>query len=221
MRPFSPPGSFFIFLFALLFLFIFIQVQAISIVFSKLGLSQHGAALLLFSSLFGSMINLPLFRLRSHYGSQQQPTPMIEFRQIGIVPTPGYTLIALNTGGALIPLAFSIYLITIQPLTVTQILMAISITSAVSYLVSRPIKGLGIGMPVFIAPICAALTALLIDQEHAAALAYIGGTLGVLIGADLLRLNNIRSMGVPVAAIGGAGTFDGVFITGIIAVLLT
>src|SRR3569623_306647 len=42
----------------------------------------------------------------------------------------------------------------------------------------------------------------------------------VKIGADLLRLNVIRKMGVPVAAIGGAGTFDGIFITGIVAVLL-
>ena len=47
------------------------------------------------------------------------------------------------------------------------------------------------------------------------------GVLGVLVGADLLRLNDIRKMGVAVAAIGGAGTFDGVFLTGIIAVLLT
>ena len=54
-----------------------------------------------------------------------------------------------------------------------------------------------------------------------AALAYIAGTLGVLIGADIFRLKDIRKMGTPVASIGGAGTFDGIFITGIVAVLLT
>jgi uncharacterized membrane protein len=41
-----------------------------------------------------------------------------------------------------------------------------------------------------------------------------------LIGADLLRIRDIRRMGTPLAAIGGAGTFDGIFITGIVAVLL-
>jgi uncharacterized membrane protein len=75
-------------------------------------------------------------------------------------------------------------------------------------------------MPVFLAPLTAALLALLIDPEHAASLAYISGVLGVMIGADIFRLNEIASLGAPVASIGGAGTFDGIFITGIIAALL-
>jgi len=76
-------------------------------------------------------------------------------------------------------------------------------------------------MPLFIAPIGAALVALLINPSQSAPLAYISGTMGVLIGADLLRFKDIRRLGVPLAAIGGAGTFDGIFITGIVAVLLT
>ncbi len=201
-------------------LFIVIQLQAIGFVFSKLGLSRNGATLLLFSSLLGSMLNLPLFRIRSTVPIQRPSLPFMDSlwqRR----SAPGYTMIALNTGGALIPVAFSIYLMYYHHLPFTQLIIAIGITSLISYLVSRPMPGIGIGMPIFIAPITAALTALLIDPAHAAPLAYIGGTLGVLIGADLLRLGSIRSMGVPVAAIGGAGTFDGIFITGIIAVLLT
>jgi uncharacterized membrane protein len=42
----------------------------------------------------------------------------------------------------------------------------------------------------------------------------------VLLGADLARLGEIRRMGAPVASIGGAGTFDGIFLTGLVAVLL-
>ena len=53
-----------------------------------------------------------------------------------------------------------------------------------------------------------------------AGLAYAGGTLGTLLGADLANLRQVRRMGAPVVSIGGAGTFDGVFITGIIGVLL-
>ena len=52
-------------------------------------------------------------------------------------------------------------------------------------------------------------------------LAYISGVMGVLIGADLMRLRDVLKMGAPMASIGGAGTFDGIFITGLIAVLLT
>ncbi len=45
-------------------------------------------------------------------------------------------------------------------------------------------------------------------------------TLGSLIGADLLNLKKIPELGTPIASIGGAGTFDGIFLTGIISVLL-
>jgi uncharacterized membrane protein len=85
---------------------------------------------------------------------------------------------------------------------------------------SRPIPGIGIGIPMLIAPIAAALIATFLDPQQRAPLAYIGGTLGVLIGADLIRLKDIRKMGAPFVSIGGAGTFDGVFLTGLLAVLL-
>ena len=78
-----------------------------------------------------------------------------------------------------------------------------------------------IAMPILIAPLAAAMVALALDPEQAPALAYIGGTLGVLIGADILRLKDIGRLGEPVASIGGAGSFDGIFVTGIVAVLLT
>jgi uncharacterized membrane protein len=86
---------------------------------------------------------------------------------------------------------------------------------------SRPIPGLGIGMPMLVAPLTAALVAIPLGGEYRAPLAYIAGSLGVLIGADVLRLKDIRKLGAPLASIGGAGTFDGIFMTGLVAVLLT
>jgi uncharacterized membrane protein len=35
-----------------------------------------------------------------------------------------------------------------------------------------------------------------------------------------MNLGNLQGLGAPVASIGDAGTFDGIFLTGIIAVLL-
>jgi uncharacterized membrane protein len=68
--------------------------------------------------------------------------------------------------------------------------------------------------------VAAAVIALLLSRTNAAALAYVSGSLGALIGADLLNLGNLQGLGAPVASIGGAGTFDGIFLTGILAVLI-
>lgn len=65
-----------------------------------------------------------------------------------------------------------------------------------------------------------AAVAIVLHPVAVAGLAYVGGTLGTLVGADLLNMHKIRRLGAPVASIGGAGTFDGVFITGFVAVLL-
>jgi uncharacterized membrane protein len=125
-------------------------------------------------------------------------------------------------GGCLVPLAFSVYLLINKPMPVDQLLPAVALMTALSYALSRPIPGIGIGMPGFAAPLGAAAVAILLaDEPFRAEVAYIAGTTGVLIGADLLRLKDIRRMGAPVASIGGAGTFDGIFMTGLVATLLT
>src|SRR3569832_1229612 len=98
--------------------------------------------------------------------------------------------------------------------------MAVAIVALVSRLASRPVPGLGIGMPIFVGPIAAAVTALGLSPEHSAPLAYICGTLGVLIGADLTRFNNKHKKNKPKTTNSNTNTFDGIFITGIVAVLL-
>ena len=80
--------------------------------------------------------------------------------------------------------------------------------------------GIGIAVPVFVPVAVTAIFALVLSREYAAPLAYIGGSMGTLMGADILNLDKIGSLGAPIASIGGAGTFDGVFLTGILAVLL-
>ncbi|WP_341537186.1 DUF1614 domain-containing protein [Methanosarcina barkeri] len=91
-------------------------------------------------------------------------------------------------------------------------------------------RGIGIATPALVPPLAAALAAILltsiihipncpIDQCRVV-VAYTGGVLGTLIGADLLNLGKIKNLGAPVASIGGAGTFDGIFLSGFIALLL-
>lgn len=198
-----------------------VQVGLVQITFEKLGLSEHAAYVLLFSSLIGSLVNLPLFSVRSE-AAQPPVDPFFHglLRRANLV-IPGRTIIAVNLGGCLIPLTLCAWLLTHTPLDITQTLLAIAIVAAVSFAMSRPIPGLGVGMPPLVAPVTAALVAIALTAEQRAPLAYVGGVVGVLVGADLLRLPDIRNMGAPIASIGGAGTFDGIFLTGILAVLLT
>jgi len=218
--PFSP-----FVLLALIFLLslvlLFVQFGILTISFGKLGLSPDSALLLLLVSLLGSGINLPLFRIDAELPDEPVTPPrLFQMLRQNMPPFEGKTTVAINTGGCLVPVSFSLYLIYHNPMPLSDLLPAIAILSIVSYFASRPLPGVGIGMPFLLAPLLAALVALLINPEQSAPLAYICGTLGVLIGADLMRIKDIRKMGTPVAAIGGAGTFDGIFITGIIAALL-
>ena len=210
-----------IYLVLLSILFIIIlQIGVFGIVLAKLGLSPDSAGLLLGSTLMGSLVNLPLFNIKTttEITLPKFPLPKIFFTSAAMPQDK--TIIAINVGGALIPICFSVYLIFLHSLSFSQIFPAVTLVSIICFYFSRPIKGLGIGMPIFIAPLTAAVVALTIAPSNSAPLAYICGTLGVLIGADLFRIKDIKHMGVPIAAIGGAGTFDGIFFTGIIAVLL-
>lgn len=219
--PFSPL-QLVIFVAILATLLFILQLQLISIAFERLGLSSESAFLLLISCLFGSAINLPLATVQAESPPKDSLPPRLRrLLRMPDRPFEGHTVIALNVGGGLIPVIFSTYLLTTNPLPIIDAVLATAIVSAISYAVSRPIPRMGVAMPVFIAPIVAALVAVIVNQEHSPPLAYICGTLGVVIGADLLRLKDIKRMGTPMASIGGAGTFDGIFITGVVAVLLT
>lgn len=219
--PFSP-FHFLLFVVFVAALLAFVHVGILAVAFEKLGLSEESAILLFLVSLIGSAINLPLFSVRAEAPMMPNPPPQWRgiLRMPRLPPFTGRTVIAVNVGGALVPMMFSAYLIQHGALDPVRVLLATGIVTLVAYAFSRPIPGLGIGMPIFVAPITAALCGVMLDGDSSAPLAYICGTMGVLIGADILRLRAIKSMGAPIASIGGAGTFDGIFMTGIVAVLL-
>lgn len=205
---------------AFAFLFAFIQVGIVTVAFDKLGLSAESGLLLVLVSLVGSGLNLPLFQMASRVEPDPRWQRMMRWLEPRLRPRPGRVIVAMNVGGGLVPVAFSMYLLSHNPLPPLIVALAIGLQSVICYLASRPVRGVGIGMPLLVAPLSAALIAMLLLPEHSAPLAYICGTLGVLVGADILRLGAVRELGVPVASVGGAGTFDGIFITGIVAALL-
>src|SRR5262249_41801864 len=80
--------------------------------------------------------------------------------------------------------------------------------------------GIGIALPLLVPTVAAGAVGLLLSSQHAAPLAYITGSLGTLVGADLLNLDKLQGLGAPVASIGGAGTFGGGLLTGLLAALI-
>jgi uncharacterized membrane protein len=187
---------------------------------SALGLDPHVATLVLFGSLLGSYINLPLARLPERRVVSRE---VVEFFGIPFlapveVDWPG-TILAINVGGAVIPIMLSFYLLVRYELWGLGA-VATAVVAFVVHRMATPIPGVGISVPTFAPPLLAAGAALMLSRRFAGPIAYIGGSLGVLIGADLLNLGQLQSLGASVASIGGAGTFDGIFLTGVIAVLL-
>ena len=197
-----------------------VQLGIIEYAYAKIGIQPRWIFLFLILSLLGSYVNIPIAEVPapqlsekdtvSDYGIQYVVPDMREASR---------TVIAVNVGGALIPVALSIYLMLKNGLFV-QSLIAVAVVTIVVHQLAHPVPGVGIALTPIIPPLLAAGVALLLSRKAAPALAYIVGSLGTLIGADLLNLGIVDQLHAPVLSIGGAGTFDGVFLTGILAVLL-
>lgn len=209
------------FFFILLFLFGLIHVGIISYAFTKIGIDSEYMFSLLILSLIGSYVNIPIKRMPC------EPL-IIERTVVGYFGfkfrIPAYvreceSVLAINLGGAIIPLLISVYLL-FKTGVFFGALAATAIVTAFVHRLSRFVPGMGITVPALIPPLVAATAAIILAPETSPAVAYISGTMGTLIGADILNMSKIRRLNAPVASIGGAGTFDGVFFTGIMAVLL-
>jgi uncharacterized membrane protein len=217
--PFALP-----FFLALLLFFVFVvvlvELRILQYAFEKVGVDRRYIFLLLLFSIFGSYINIPV--------AQLPPEHMVAHKFIDffgmqyVIPemtTRAGTVIAVNVGGAVIPVILSLYLIMKNRLYLKG-LLAVGVVTAIVHRMAYPVPGIGIATPSFVPPLVAAIAALVISWRHAAPLAYIAGSMGTLIGADLLNLGKVQGLGAPIASIGGAGKFDGIFLTGILAVLL-
>ena len=207
-------------LFFFLALIILIEVNVLTYAYQKMGVNRRYVFALLLFSLLGSYVNIPIYQL-----------PAAEIRSGGTVFFYGMpyvvpmitgapvTVIAVNLGGAVIPTILSFYLIVKNRLFLSG-LVGSALAAVIFHRMAHLVPGVGIALPVLIPALVALAIGLLFSRGHAPALAYVVGTLGILIGADLTNLGKIGGHGVPVASIGGAGTFDGIFLTGILAVLL-
>ena len=212
---FFPVGCFIfaVFILFLPILFVLGYFQIVSIGFEKLGISPEVTVAILVLMLVGSAINIPVTKRR--LVRVKRPIFFGLFRK----PSIEVSGIAINVGGALIPLGLSLYFLRQIPLE--PVLIATGLMSIVAYLFSRPVPRRGIAISAFIPPLFAVVFALLLAPEFAAPTAFISGVLGILIGADLLKIGEVRRREAGLLSIGGAGVFDGIFLVGIMSALLT
>jgi uncharacterized membrane protein len=212
----------FVLIFALLlvFLIILVEVRILRYAYQRIGVGQRHMFALLALSFLGGYVNIPLWHL--------QPHPVLSggivcfYGMSYCVPSVTQatsTTIAVNLGGAIVPTFLSLYLLVRNRLY-RPALLGVAIVTACVHLMAQPVHGVGIAVPTLAPPLIAAAVGILLSRPYAPPLAYISGCLGTLIGADLLNIGKVQSLGAPVASIGGAGTFDGIFLTGILSVLL-
>ncbi len=200
--------------------FIVLVLRTVRYAYESLGVSSSTAIFLLFATLIGSVFNIPVAELPPERVVSNQVIDFFGMRYtVPVVSHWSGTVVAVNLGGAVIPTLTSVYLLFKRALWAKG-LVATAIVALVIHWMADPVPGLGIAVPVFVPVLITAIVAVLLSREDAAPLAYIAGSLGTLIGADLTNLDKVRGLGAPVASIGGAGTFDGIFLTGILAVLL-
>lgn len=209
-----------VFVLGLSLLFALVTVDLIGYAYQRIGLGPKEAFTLMLATVLGSAVNLPLMRLKGEATVQERLAYVYGMpTRIPTIVEHNDTLVMVNLGGAVIPTIVAIHMLILFRIYVPA-LLSTALVAAIVHRIARPIPGVGIGMPGLLAPVLAAACTWLFPAAPAPALAYVAGTLGTLIGADLLNLGRIRGLGAPVASIGGAGTFDGIFLTGILAVVL-
>jgi uncharacterized membrane protein len=174
----------------------------------------------------GSLINVPLYE-------KKRGIELIRkyeiFGFIYTVRSKKKLVLAVNIGGCVIPVILSMkILLDIYDLVSPLFLIgAFILSSLIIYGFSRPVVGVGIVVPMVIPPLIATIAsyvALLLSDAPIILLpklSFLIGVLSTVFGADLLHLREIERIGYGVISIGGAGTFDGIFLTGIFAVLFS
>jgi uncharacterized membrane protein len=222
----APPGCLSLLVLGVVLLLPFVLANAMLAALGKLGLGPTTSLLAALGIFLGSTVNVPVTRIE-----RQSPVEYLPNRLLGLhrllarpVQRRSYTVIAVNVGGCLIPTGLAGYqaarLAVQAPSVVPAALTALVVNVALCYYVAQPVQKVGITMPPLVPAGAAALSGLLLAPEWAPPIAFMAGVLGPLIGADFLHLDDIADLGTGMASLGGAGTFDGIVLSGLVATLL-
>jgi len=227
-----------LFMFVLLFLFVFLPVSIVAEAFSKLGLTPAQGVLIFIAILIGRGVNVPVYtskRLVVVPKPRSLQFTLDEYgRPVQLDDEPGNEVkkqsFLLNLGGCIMPILLSLtFLISLQfngmdSSAYGWIGFALVMVAGGCYAMAKADPYTGLRVPMFMPGLMTfASVYFFVPQEFRPVAAYVAGTIGTLIGGNLIPLFTPRirnAVGVPNVVIGGAGTFGGVFVAGILAVLL-
>jgi uncharacterized membrane protein len=204
---------------ALIALVVLVELRILAYAYRKVGVKPRYVFAIMVLTIIGSHVNIPLYTIPVAHVSSAREVWMFGQPYVVQGVTQGATVVAINVGGALIPALLSLYLFVRSGMYV-RMLIGILVVSVVVHSLAYVVPGVGIAVNMLVPPLVAAGVALILAFRRAPPLAYVSGTMGALIGADIMNLGKVAELGAPMVSIGGAGTFDGVFLTGIIAGLL-
>jgi uncharacterized membrane protein len=202
--------------------------QLVTGALAKLGIPPDMAVILLLAMIAGSFVNIPLWSHECPKFMRRDVLAVVGLA--GLLPhleeRSRRCVVAVNVGGCVIPVMLAAYEIVrlarsetgVGPLFAT--FLATTLNVLICWRLARPVSGIGIMLPGLVPALVAALLALLLARDHAPPVAFVAGVLGPLIGADLLHLKDLRDKPIGLASIGGAGTFDGIVLSGVLATLL-
>jgi len=202
--------------------FVFAGTAVFKLVF---GVESDKAVLLLVMIVLGSLINIPLFEMKSYEVVRRYEI----FGFIYTVRSKKKLIVAVNIGGCVLPVILATKLLyeILDFIPAFVFIGTFLLSSLIIYGFARPVAGVGIVVPMIIPPIVATIAsyvAILLTDAPVILLPKLSFSLGILsalFGADILHLRDIEKIGYGVVSIGGAGTFDGIFLTGIFAVLFS
>jgi uncharacterized membrane protein len=220
--PFFPVALPLVLLLALLLvvLVVLVEFRVLAYAYRKIGVAPRYVFLVMVLTLLGSQVNIPLYSIPVSRIHRPPASGMLDWTYgMPHMMQRRSTVVAVNVGGALIPALVSLYLFLRMRLK-GRMIVAVAVVALVVNQLAHIVPGAGIAVPMLAPPLVAAGIALLLAFRQAPPVAYVAGSMGTLIGADLMNLPRVAEIGAPLASIGGAGTFDGVFLTGIIAGLI-
>lgn len=189
--------------------------------FTRLGFSWLSALALVIFMVFGSFVNIPMYRIRREIVQVYQ-NEISDFDVcVPCTSKPVWdTLVSINLGGAVIPICVSLYMMygaimIMGTSLIFTVMIAIALVGIIAFISTRLVMRSGIQVHLLIPGLTALITGLLLTGGTgltAAVTAFIGGTTGVLLGGNIANFYRIKDLDVTAVSFGGAGTFGSIFI---------
>lgn len=175
--------------------------------------------------LITAIFNIPVYEFKSARDSETRYAAYLGGKYQLPVWHGHNTIVSINFGGCIVAIFASVLLaLQLNPLTV---LLSIAVVSLGVFLTSRPSRSIGFYVPPYVPPVLAVVVSLVALHIYAGdaslfqvgRLGFVSGVFGTLIGTSLLNVTRMHKIGTSFISVGGIGSFDGIFLSGVLATI--